>query len=166
LVRAPPCHGGGRGFESRLSRQFFQSLSRNCRFQKCHKGRRCDTFGRVLYRSWPALHGHGGGLHQRQRRRRSVLNLSWRAWLISVELAILPVQSSSDRLKRPEWRSYDREALSTCRHSRIVFEPGRIGSCASDGFRKLSRFAESHGNRRFSIAGFSGQISPRPRRCS
>jgi hypothetical protein len=27
LVRAPPCHGGGRGFESRLSRQFFQWLS-------------------------------------------------------------------------------------------------------------------------------------------
>src|SRR6185436_7033159 len=26
LVRAPPCHGGGRGFESRLSRQSFQIL--------------------------------------------------------------------------------------------------------------------------------------------
>jgi hypothetical protein len=25
LVRAPPCHGGGRGFESRLSRQCFSA---------------------------------------------------------------------------------------------------------------------------------------------
>src|SRR5674476_92047 len=28
LVRAPPCHGGGRGFEARLSRHFFKHLGR------------------------------------------------------------------------------------------------------------------------------------------
>jgi hypothetical protein len=33
LVRTLPCHGRGRGFESRRPRQFFQALARNWQFR-------------------------------------------------------------------------------------------------------------------------------------
>jgi hypothetical protein len=167
LVRAPPCHGGGRGFESRLSRQFFLSFQslKNPSLPRADSGM-ADV---------PTLIAPLGSL----RGRPSSANLTTATSFGFEPLVECPVNISGvgdlagplvrRSPKRPEWRSYDRETLSAHRHGRTVFEPGRIRSRASDGFRKagLSGFAESRRNRRshrFSIVGFPDQISSRARR--
>ena len=58
LVRAPPCHGGGRGFESRLGRSIWDLSSagrasalqaEGHRFEpyRSHLIRRCGSIGRA-----------------------------------------------------------------------------------------------------------------------
>ena len=47
LARASPCHGGGRGFESRLSRHYFNGLFTS-RFD-------CDKAGNPVHREWSCI---------------------------------------------------------------------------------------------------------------
>ena len=52
LVRAPPCHGGGRGFKSRLSRQSIL-LSANTLFLREYTAQSGLGLARLVRPHWP-----------------------------------------------------------------------------------------------------------------